>query len=91
MPLPAVAVVVMGVGAVTSLIGTGMVMHEQSEARKANMEMLKQMMGQNQQRQQMLGSFLKQGGYGNIGNQFMMSQGMDPSMMNQYGMQQRGY
>ncbi|MDQ7824970.1 MAG: hypothetical protein RDV48_19375 [Candidatus Eremiobacteraeota bacterium] len=65
MPLPAVAIVIAGVGAVSNLIGTGMFMHQQSESRKDTMEYLKMMSQENTQRRAQLCQFLQQSGNGN--------------------------
>lgn len=60
MPIPAVLVVGVGIGAATNLIQTGMVMHQSNKARKESQKMLEMFMAQNAQRRANLQAFLQQ-------------------------------
>lgn len=59
MPIPAVAIVVVGVGAAVKIGTTYMVCKQQDKARESQKEMMEMMMQQNEKRSQQMMEFLK--------------------------------
>ncbi|MDQ7823592.1 MAG: hypothetical protein RDV48_12405 [Candidatus Eremiobacteraeota bacterium] len=59
MPLPAVAIVIVGLGAATSLGTTYMVTKQQEKARESNMEMMRMMKEENEMRSAQMMQFLQ--------------------------------